>query len=260
MKTVARGCGKKRVAGGTYIEVERSEDGLPIECFLVDEPMPLWAVESGRGIKYFVNSDDGPIEIKPRGVNLVKVKGVTHVFDWIGKQFYPYVWDYIEETRRYGLSRRFELPDYSMITSESRLILVHPRAWIENTRDYRAAILAEDRTWFCPKMAIPDKYRADEPHDIASGSHHCLGYGLHDFEELDIDETSSGAVTRTLASEARYLVERRPDNVRPEYKPAIFAKFRIPKIVVVADTKDQTHNDKLDRLAGAGVPVELVEE
>lgn len=260
MKTVSRGCGKKRVAGGTYIEVELSDQGLPIECFLVDEPLPLWAIESGGVTKYFVNSDNGPVEIKARGVNLVQIKGVTHVFDWVGKQFYPYVWDFIEEARRYGVSRRCEMPDYSMITGDSRLILVHPGAWIENAETYRSAILSEDRTWFCPKMAIPPKSLTGSVHEIEDSSHHCLGYGYHDFEELDVEMSAGGVLTRTLASGSRYLVERRPDCVRPHYKPAIFARFHIPKIVVVADAKDQSHNQKLDRLAGAGVPVELTEE
>lgn len=260
MKVNARGCGKKRVAGGVYIEVGTDENGLPVECFLVDEPLPLYRVESGRSFKYFVNSDFGPVEIKPRGVNLVSVKGVTHVFDWIGKQFYPYVWDFIEEARRYGVSRRCEMPDYSMISSESRLVLVHPGAWIENAREYRDAIISEDRTWYCPKMAIPPRYLSGEIHEIADDSHHCLGYGYHDFEELDITCSDGGVLRRELASGERYLVERRPDNVRPVYRAAIFARFSIPKLVVVADTKDQTHNNKLDRLSGAGVKVELVEE
>src|SRR5262245_36141654 len=128
-----RGCGKRK-AGGAYLTVDTSPNGSPIEHFLVDEPQPINIAELG---------------ITPRGVHLIERDGVCHAFDWVGQDSYPNVADFIEEARRLGVSRRCELPDYSKLTAESRLILIHARAWIENPEAYRAAMAGRELR--CPR-------------------------------------------------------------------------------------------------------------
>ena len=65
---------------------------------------------------------------------------MTHVVDWIGASHYPNVADWIEETIRFGVSRRISrATSFERLTRESRLILIHPRAWLDNAAEYFAA-------------------------------------------------------------------------------------------------------------------------
>src|SRR5262245_30270640 len=115
-----RQCGYRK-KGGVYLSVPTSEDGLPIEYFLIDPPQPVELVALG---------------LSPRGVHLVQKDGVWHVFDVVGQDNYPNVCDVVIEAKALGVSRRCELPDYSNLSSESRLVLVHQRAFIKNHREY----------------------------------------------------------------------------------------------------------------------------
>ncbi len=110
---VERGCGE-REQGGVYAETGLSRYGTPLEHFLIDPPQPL-----------------------PVGLDLINkpqlwedpATGMTHLLIWIGAEHYEYTPDYIEETRRFGASRRINPNlELSRLTRESRMILAHPRA------------------------------------------------------------------------------------------------------------------------------------
>lgn len=110
---VERGCGE-REQGGVYAETGLSRYGPPLEYFLIDPPQPL-----------------------PVGLDLINKPqlwedpetGITHLLIWVGSEHYEWCSDYIEETRRFGASRRINPNlDISRLTLESRMILAHPRA------------------------------------------------------------------------------------------------------------------------------------
>src|SRR5260370_24193058 len=110
---VERGCGE-REQGGVYAETGLSPYGTPLEFFLIDPPRPL-----------------------PEGLDLINkpqlwedpATGITHLLIWIGSEYYQWCSDYIEETRRFGASRRINPNlELSRLTRESRMILAHPRA------------------------------------------------------------------------------------------------------------------------------------
>ena len=67
-----RQCGYRK-KGGAYLTVPTSEDGMPIEYFLLDPPRPV---------------DLNALAIAPRGVHLIEKGGVWHVFDVIGQENY----------------------------------------------------------------------------------------------------------------------------------------------------------------------------
>jgi hypothetical protein len=110
---VERGCGE-REQGGVYAETGLSRYGTPLEYFLIDPPQPL-----------------------PVGLDLINkpqlwedpATGITHLLIWVGSEHYEWCSDYIEETRRFGASRRIN-PNLELtrLTRESRMILAHPRA------------------------------------------------------------------------------------------------------------------------------------
>lgn len=108
-----RGCGD-RTPGGLYIESGLGPGGIPLEHFLVDPPLPV-----------------------PEGLDLVNKPqiamdtetGIAHLWLWIGAEWYPYCPDFIEESRRLGVSRKLNPQmDLSQLTPGSRMILVHPAA------------------------------------------------------------------------------------------------------------------------------------
>jgi hypothetical protein len=111
---VERGCGF-RSPGGVYVECGVGEHGTPFETFLLDPPHPL-----------------------PDGLDLANKAqlwddaehGVTHLLIWVGEAFYRYVSDFIEESKRYGVSRKLSpYLDVSRLSQQSRMLLAHPKAF-----------------------------------------------------------------------------------------------------------------------------------
>ena len=110
---VERGCGE-REQGGVYVECGLSPYGSPLEHFLIDPPRPL-----------------------PEGLDIINkpqlwedpATGITHLLIWIGGEHYQFTPDYVEETKRFGASRRLNPNlELSRLTRESHMILAHPRA------------------------------------------------------------------------------------------------------------------------------------
>jgi len=133
-----RGCGDSREVGGIYMESGSSGgEGIPMSM-LIKDPISLFDVES--------------VGLSPVGVKLVEIDGITHVFDWVGATHYPNAADFLEESIRLGLSRRIpRTADFSKLTAESRLILVHPKAYIE----------APDSYWDCRPIPCPTGFHPD---------------------------------------------------------------------------------------------------
>src|SRR5512134_804276 len=126
-----RGCGK-RVAGGIYAECPLSSGGRPIEDFLIEPPVKV---------------DPNEIGLSPIGVKLIERKDGVHVLDWVGKEGYPNVADFVEEVRHLGLSRRLpKTLDFTKITANSLIVLLHENAWIAGWRG-----LLLKTSWTCPK-------------------------------------------------------------------------------------------------------------
>lgn len=123
-----RGCGE-RTPGGLYVESGLGPNGVPLEHYLVDPPLPV-----------------------PEGLDLVNKPqviedpetGIFHLWLWIGAEWYPYCCDFVEEARRLGASRKLNPQlDLSRLTPGSRMILVHPTArntlWQQQRLPYECA-------------------------------------------------------------------------------------------------------------------------
>lgn len=113
-----------RTEGGVYLEVGHHKDGIPIDYFLRDPAIPLptgWdartlARKTQLVLRYGTGEEFG-------------TKPIKDIVRWIGAENYPWLHDFIEEARYFGIS--LKLPrnfDFSGITSDSRLLLIHPRA------------------------------------------------------------------------------------------------------------------------------------
>lgn len=230
---VKRGCGT-RVKGGVYWEVGLSEYGSPLESFIIDPPMVV---------------DIDALGISPRGVHVIERNGVAHVFDWIGAESYPNVADFLEEARRFGVSRRLELPkeQYNRLTPESRLVLVHPKAHIKNPEPYwyprvgmqNEAMPTPYKWHLCPKE-LPEH---EEPETM------CAGLWWEDVIDASPVEKGERIAMRKMPSFS-YGCAIPPETAEHFYLPAVFASFPLGRIVVINDPDEGTHEKALDRLSG----------
>lgn len=197
---VQRGCGRRQ-KGGCYAECGLGPGGRPIEAFLFDPPILV---------------PDG-FNVPNRGVLLTERGGVWHIIDRIGNEFYPSPADFVEESLRYGVSRR--LPnniDFSKLTAESRLLLVHDRAWVENCADFAP--------WRCPKHL--------EHHAFDQSPPMCAGVWWEDVRDVNALAPGIRHVRRQMPG-FDYEARRVPDGVEGQYRQAFFASFPIHRLAVV---------------------------
>jgi len=244
----ARGCGKRK-AGGVYIDMGLVPAGTPgarpVDDFLIDPPVR---------VSDQMRDDLG---VKPVGVTLVDMNGVTHVIDWVGESFYPNVADYVEEVKHLGLSRRCELAadEYARLTRDSQIILVHPRAWIDQFAALSEAVIVEendrqDILWHCPKNTHRESVEA-------SLESCCLGLAWCDL--VDCDEDGERAMPSFSYTGTPHAIFE--DELTLTYTPAIFAQFPISQLVVVRDSEDPDREERAhERASRADLPVYRVEE
>lgn len=235
MTTKVRGCGT-RVQGGVYIETTSDPFGQPVEFFLIDPPRPIVPDEIG---------------LTPIGVTPVVRDGVTHVMDWVGSESYPNVADFIEEAKRMGVSRRLSKAfEFETLSPESRLILVHAKAFIEWPRKLWEEIVGiEGNTQHvCPKD-LPD-------HPDAALEMTCLGLCWFDLplpEDGDAETSNRYDVEMPWGS---YVGTHVPGTRK--HQPAVFASFPIGQVTVVRDPDGGSHEEALEKASKvAGLPVVL---
>jgi hypothetical protein len=106
-----RGCGT-REENKTYLCCGQSPYGIEIEHFIIDPAVPWYS------------------EGHTRGYTLIEIQNVNHVVIFVGKNFYPSPWDFVEEARRFGLSRKVtsNFPFNKLTPGKSRMYFVHARS------------------------------------------------------------------------------------------------------------------------------------
>jgi hypothetical protein len=214
---VERGCGRRK-QGAIYFECGLGPVGRPVDDFLIDPPERL-----------------GEFDVTPVGVQLIERAGTYHVIDWVGSESYPNVADFVEEVRRFGLSRRAaKVLPFQLISPASRIILVHERAWIDNWSEYREPVDARgDRAHICPKGILCHMTAQVGP---------CAGLWWEDVVEAIPSSMIPGGAIRQMPS-FEYNCRPRPMKLvdlsgvavplEEKYEPAFFASFPISRIAVV---------------------------
>ncbi len=263
MPTKARGCGQ-RVVGGIYAETNLSENGKPIEDFIVDPPVKV-DVEAMGLAKIGVS-------LRPRG-GVDKDNVVYDVWDRVGGAHYPNVADFIEEVRSMGASRRLPSTlDFARLSPRSRLILVHDRASIKNAASMRRTEWDEDRNplavpRFCPKHLdnhiVPViEVEAGEVLATVGNPEMCAGLWYHDVEggdRLHDPDKWPRAIERKMPGGFSYLASHPVDGFTRDYAPAIFLTLPVHTIAVIHG-KNGEHENAMLRTLGAGLPITLEEE
>lgn len=238
-----RGCGDSRIAGGIYAETSHGPGGLPIEAFLMDPP---------------IIPREG-MEIAQRGVNLLRqdvadgkggTRVVWHLMDWVGEQHYPNVADFVEEVRRLGLSRRIQSTfAFDLLSPESRILLIHPRAFVANWKAYWDVYAPSRQGWKCPKCLATHVQGEVGP---------CACIWWRDVEGGVQSAMQPTEVVRSIPS-GQYIAWPAPEGVEGEYVPAFFLSLPIGRIAVVK-APDGSHTQALDKAKGARIRVDEVEE
>jgi hypothetical protein len=71
------------------------------------------------------------------GAALVERDAATHVFDIVGREHYPTVAEFVDEVRQLGVSRRIpRTADFSRLSADSRLVLLHEYADVANALEF----------------------------------------------------------------------------------------------------------------------------
>ena len=276
-----RQCGS-RIAGGIYLSSELSPFGYPLEYFLRDEPVVVDLDELGltaRGVQVRDIRTNcaacNPHNLEESAVSCPycgEGRGwlsMPHVFDVVGKQYYPNVWDFVEETRALGASRRAELPpeEYARLRPGSRLILIHERAWVDNSAAYfeRIGSAGINDAFSCPKRIAPHD-ELTRPPKIDSASPRCARVWRYDLDEDGTElvehqglaeDSGLTLVDRPLACGTQYRSFLRPAGIEPDYRHAIFMALPIHRIELVDPAREA--DDKLRKLTGAQLPVSIAD-
>ena len=210
--TSERACGK-RIAAGIYAETRLSNQGQPVESYIVDPPKPIDIEKWG---------------LTARGARLIEVGGVWHIFDIVGRKYYPHVADIVEEIRYKGASRRLSGKlDFSKLTPESCLVLIHERAVIENFAEYPQPPLVT-----CPRFEHLERFEET-----------CAGLWWHDIPEGDLTANEHGQTYRSIPGDVSYRAIPRIEGVEPQYHHGIFMRLPVTNLAVIAGRNAQEEKE-----------------
>lgn len=235
---VQRGCGR-RIKGGIYLECGMSPFGSPVEHFLCDPPARI---------------PDG-LPLAHLGINWLERGGVWHVVDWVGSSHYLNVADFVEEVRRFGLSRRIpRSAPLERLTADSRILLVHSRAILVRAAERRPH--GGPGRYLCPCEHTETMLK----HQIGGLRETCAGQWWEDVVGGEPLTDRSAEVVRRMSS-FEYQAKRwvGPQEPAMEYLPGIFASFPAHRLVVVRDGANG-HAMARAKAQQANIPVEEVDE
>jgi len=235
-QAVKRGCGTRK-QGAVYAECGNSKNGKPVEAFLLCPPVLV---------------DDNALGLSPIGVKLID----GNVFDWVGSEYYPNVTDFIEEVRRFGMSRRIPKTfDFAKLDPDSRMILLHSKAFID-VPDYHhqdrigGHALGQDWEW-CPIGVHAKDYTGM-----------CAGLWWEDVKNKDrierIGAKKDGRIVTVEMPSFEYVAAIPPAG-KHEHSLAIFASFPITRLAVIR-ADDGSHNATAELVAKSNIECEVVND
>jgi hypothetical protein len=248
-----RGCGS-RVAGGLYLEIPTSENGLPIQYFLVDPPV--------RTSVYFGVNHVG---LPSKGVTLHHQEGeenIVRILDVVGKDSYPTPADFIQEAGKFGISRRISRRiDLTGVGPNGWLCLFHDRAWSNNMSAYGV--------WICPHASRSESFSpgsqriAFEHHpDMIAADNCCAGFWWQDVPHnptTGYRVIHNRLVKRKMPS-LEYSAYLRPEGIQEsDYEQAMFAVFPL-HMANLAVVKGEGDEESLAAAQRGGLPILEVDE
>lgn len=232
-QAVKRGCGTRK-QGAVYAECGNSRNGKPVEAFLLCPPVVV---------------DEKALGISPIGVKLIE----GNVWDWVGSQYYPNVTDFIEEVRRFGMSRRLPKTfDFAKLDPGARMMLLHSQAHIDEPSPYHldrkgGHALGLDWEW-CPIGVHPKEYTGM-----------CAGLLYEDVNKVKrVGDNKKGRIGTVEMPSFEYVAAIPPAG-KHKHILAIFASFPITRLAVIR-ADDGSHNETAEKVSMSSIPCEVVNE
>ena len=262
----SRGCGVRH-PGGIYVEVPLSQHGRPVEDFLIDPVVEV--------------SDN--LDLAPRGVTLMErviggVKtGVWDIFDHVGEKYYPNTWDFVAEVKRMGLSRRLQPNlDFHKLTPDSKIVLMHPRAYVENANELYRVLDAEEQEynvlekahsfdkgwWFCPKCNTEHGRYPLYARDSQDAMPTCIGTAkqLVTGGETVLDPTTPPRTVERQIGSVTYRARKKPEGFVPQFGRGIFMILPAYRLCVIRDPEGGQDAKALERATRSSLVVDLEDE
>lgn len=251
-----RGCGY-RSPGGVYLRVIVSPNGKkPVESCLVDPPVPVSPALGvpNRGVLILERNDGS---------------GIFDVYDRVGSKHYVNVADFVEETKREGVSRRVKRDTRNLdkLTLKSRIFLIHERAIIAHAHSYYKA-MADERVdmenpphWHCRTCILSHTGMIDM---VEMGM---MGVDAPMCVSLYWDDIQGGSMlhdpnypTRTVEREIgsnSYRGRKRPEGVKPEYQEGVFFNFPLHCLDIIRDPEGGQDAKALESVKNVGLPIHM---
>jgi hypothetical protein len=224
-----RGCDIRRV-GYAYLwsdmQKHLKEDPYPWEYYMFDPPILMrnpsdWGVTS-------------------QGLTWVEQNGVWHAIDWVGQMYYPNAADVMEEAFSGNGSGLLPLNDkehIAKLTPQSRRLLVHPRGWLYNAREFKRDLAPIPGRSCILKSGKERTKHLSKSTDIDCASLHWQS--VTDNWTAYSGEKRLGQVT---VGDTKYTAARPPDGIVPKWGVAIIGWLPIDEIHIVdGDDKDRVH-------------------
>lgn len=264
---MVRGCGE-RVPGGIYAETVLGDVGMPFDFFICDSPHPVdpdWGISA--------------IGVKQVGEDLV---------DWVGQKHYPNVLDFVEEGRRFGVSRRLSPNlDFERLTAKSKMMFVHAKAHIENWTDLVRAsqesgfLVYEMLRAQCAKLKCEDE-GLDVLGFCSTGKEIVMARRCFSHRDdmlcsgvwnLDVPEASNEGGMRWASKDQLFRTtvgtRKMPAfeyysgylcGVERIYAPAVFLILPITNLCVIKSDDAKLVDERLEAASASGLNVELKDE
>jgi len=233
-----RGCGR-RIPDALYLSVATSPTGKPIEAFVIDPPIPYNKFH--RSPLFVWNNKTGAFD----------------VVMYVGKQHYPMPWDFLEEARWMGISKRIPKNiDFEKITPyKSRLILVHKNVIPEFNYSVEKTLWL---TEWCSNKHIPCTFALRD-----------LGVFVNN-KKHEVEYCRNKAIITTPSVQYAVHYPILPENTVKngkllfdksiiKYKPGIFAIFLISHLEYVSPEL-KVPKDLMKKAEKAGINIKVMKE
>ena len=231
-----RGCGERKDKA-LYLECATSPDGLPIEHFIFDPPIPI-------------NQEPFRAPILWRDERT----GIYHVLIWIGKKLYESPWDFIKEAAIKGVSRRMpkNFPIHKL-SPGSKMLFVHSDAILQNWQELVEELKKQGISNIpCPKE--------NKNHKELKGNCIALLYYILKGEETE-DESEYGKWVDRTIGDLTYSIPNPYKEIefQPVFKTGIFLYAPITNIAYIS--KDGQIEESVKEIAQeCKLPVVVKEE
>jgi len=177
------------------------------------------------------------IQLPSRGVLIRRgPDGVHHAFKRIGLKHYPSCYGWMQETIQKGPSVLISpKTDLSMLTRESKLVMVHPRAIIVNAKEYRDTMrIRWDNYTYCPI----DVGHADNdlmPLDATCVRHWQCDMDIAGNPALPVSDRNytPHSANYYWQGDMRFWAHPRSEDINPVYEQGVVAA--IPMRLVIED-------------------------